>query len=260
MVVVRSAAIVLKPGPMGGDGPGNPLTPALTWVSEDLASVLAVVDTVGALSILVAFVVGIAAVVHRVRHARGDQRQQMKWFLAAMVPAAILLPLSLNETTSTIPFVDLLSVATLPLAAAAVALAILRYRLYEIDRIISRTIGWALVTGVLVAVFAGLVVALQAVLAPVTNENTLAVAASTLVAAALFQPVRRRVQEAVDRRFDRARYDGQRTVDAFAERLRAQTDLADVERDLGITASSALSPSTTTLWLRNAKQGREPIS
>ena len=113
-----------------------------------------------------------------------------------------------------------------------IGIAILRYRLYEIDRIISRTIGWAIVTGLLVAVFAGLVVALQAVLAPVTKENTLAVAASTLVAFALFQPLRRRVQRAVDRRFDRARYDGQRTVGAFAERLRNEVDLGhDPELD-----------------------------
>ena len=93
----------------------------------------------------------------------------------------------------------------------AIGIAVLRYRLYEIDRLISRTIGWAIVTGVLVAVFAGLVVRSRPSLRPLTQENTLAVAASTLVAFALFQPLRRRVQRAVDRRFDRARYDGQRT-------------------------------------------------
>ena len=96
----------------------------------------------------------------------------------------------------------------------AIAVAVLRYRLFEIDRIISRTIGWALVTGVLVAVFVGGVIGLQALLTGVTQGETLAVAASTLVAFALFQPVRRRVQRAVDRRFDRARYDAERRVAA----------------------------------------------
>ena len=99
----------------------------------------------------------------------------------------------------------LLAYAAVP---AAIAVAVLRYRLYEIDRIISRTLSWATVSGVLVVVFAGLVVGLQALLTGVTQGQTLAVAASTLAAFALFQPVRRRVQRAVDRRFDRARYDG----------------------------------------------------
>ena len=102
----------------------------------------------------------------------------------------------------------------------AIAIAILRYRLYDIDRIISRTIAWAMISGVLVGAFVVLVVGLQATLAEVIEGETLAVAMSTLAACALFQPVRSRVQRAVDRRFDRARYDAQRTADAFAERLR----------------------------------------
>jgi len=102
----------------------------------------------------------------------------------------------------------------------------------------------------LLAVFAGAVVLLQAVLAPFTQENTLAVAASTLVAFALFQPLRRRVQRAVDRRFDRARYDGQRTVDAFAERLRNDVDLVSLRSSLAATADQAVRPSGTGLWLR----------
>jgi hypothetical protein len=115
--------------------------------------------------------------------------------------------------------------------------------LYEIDRIISRTIGWAVVTGILVAVFAGLVVGLQAVLAPVTDENTLAVAASTLVAFALFQPLRRRVQQVVDRRFDRARYDGERTARP-AQRLRDRSTCRP-ETDITATIGAALRPSST---------------
>jgi hypothetical protein len=127
--------------------------------------------------------------------------------------------------------------------------AILRYRLYEIDRIISRTLSWALMSAVLVAVFAIVVVSLQNLLQPLTHENTLAVAASTLVAAALFQPLRRRVQRAVDRRFARARYDGQRVVDRFAEGLRYGVDLGTLRASLAATADEAVRPASSAVWL-----------
>ncbi len=139
------------------------------------------------------------------------------------------------------------------LIPVAIGVAILRYRLYEIDRLVSRTIGWALVTAVLVGVFATLVVTLQTVFAQLANESSLAVAASTLVAFALFQPVRRRVQRAVDRRFDRARYDGQRTVDAFAERLRNEVDLAALRSSLAATANDAVRPGRSRVWLRGGR-------
>jgi hypothetical protein len=130
-----------------------------------------------------------------------------------------------------------------------IGIAILRYRLYEIDRLVSRTIGWAIVTALLVAVFAGMVVGLQAVL-PVTSGDTLVVAVSTLVAFALFQPLRRRVQRAVDRRFDRARYDGERTASSFAERLRSEVDLGNLRADLLATATGAVRPGDASIWLR----------
>jgi len=110
-------------------------------------------------------------------------------------------------------------------------------------------IGW-LVAGVLGAVFAGLVVGLQALLASVTQGQTLAVAASTLVAFALFQPIRRRVQSAVDRRFDRARYDGERTMELFAERIRNEVDLATLKAEVQATAERSLRPLLVGLWFR----------
>jgi len=109
------------------------------------------------------------------------------------------------------------------------------------------------VTGVLVAVFAGLVVGLQALLASVTQGQTLAVAASTLAAFALFQPVRRRVQHAVDHRFDRARYDGERTAAAFAERLRQEVDLSRVSLELVTAAQATVRPEAATVWLRGGR-------
>ena len=137
--------------------------------------------------------------------------------------------------------------STVPIA---IGIAVLRYKLYEIDRLVSRTIGWALVTGVLVAIFAVGVLALQALLAGFTQGQTLAVAASTLTAFALFQPVRRRVQTAVDRRFDRARYDGERTAAAFADRLREQVDLVSLSGDITGTVDTALRPTSIGVWLR----------
>ena len=134
-------------------------------------------------------------------------------------------------------------------------IAILRYRLYDIDRLISRTIGWAVVTAVLVAVFVGGVVVMQAALAPVTRENTFAVAVSTLVAFALFQPLRRRVQRAVDRRFDRARYDGQRRPRCSPSGSANEVDLGTLHAELGaLTGGRRRSgPPVPGLWLRGAR-------
>jgi len=137
-----------------------------------------------------------------------------------------------------------------PSIPLAVGVAVLRYRLFEIDRIISRTIGWAIVTGIIVALFVGTVLGLQAIFARIIQGQTLAVTISTLVAFALFQPIRRRVQATVDRRFDRARYAGDRTAAAFSERLREQVDLAGLEADITGVVDTALRPARVGLWIR----------
>lgn len=251
MVAVRMLAIVIRPGPIFADGlPDNPLTPWLPAVSKSVLEILGTIDAIGSLSILLAAGLGVAAIVVRFRRAQGDQRQQLKWFLAAMAPGAVLLPLSLSEATSSFPLIDLLSVATLPLVPVSVAVAILRYRLYDIDRFISRTISYGLVTALLVAVFLVVNLGLQGLLSDVTSGNSLAVAGSTLLAAALFTPVRRRIQGIVDRRFDRARYDGERTASAFSVRMRDATDLPTVANDLDATVRRAIAPSSVGLWLR----------
>ena len=217
---------------------------------------LAAINSVATLTALPAFLGAFAAVGSRFRHGSSVERQQIKWLLAAALVGAIAFPVAfltaivlpstvLGDIAWSVGFIGLIA---LPIA---IGIAILRYHLYEIDRLISRTIGWAVVTGLLVALFAGLVVVLQAALAPLTNESTIAVAASTLMAFALFQPLRRRVQRAVDRRFDRARYDGQRTVDAFAERLRDEVDLGTLRGALVATAEGAVRPTGAHLWLRS---------
>jgi DNA integrity scanning protein DisA with diadenylate cyclase activity len=167
-----------------------------------------------------------------------------------------LLTLGAADRATSPTIFDVLGPFSLSLPPIAVGVAILRYRLYEIDRIISRTISYALVTGLLAATFAILIVGLQAVLTPFTGGQTVAVAASTLAVFALFQPVLRRVRRAVDRRFDRARYDGERTAAAFSERLRDQVDMETVTTDLRATVAGAIAPTDLGVWIRPRGTGR----
>ncbi len=256
VVVVLAAAsmiaVTLVPVSLGFDVV-NPIGQWFTWLPEPAVAVLGIVSGFGTFAMLLAAILGIAAIATRFRRAIGVERAQLKWLLATAIPAAVLVPLSLSDVGSSLPFIDLISVVTLPLMALAIALAILRYRLYDIDRIVSRTVSWTLVTGLLVAVFAGGVLGLQALLTGVTQGETLAVAAATLVASALFQPVRRWVQHAVDRRFDRARYDGQMTADAFAREIRNEVDLPRLREALAASADDAVRPQATAVWLRESK-------
>jgi hypothetical protein len=141
----------------------------------------------------------------------------------------------------------MLGLASLP---ASAGIAILRYRLYDIDRLVSRTLAYALVTGGLVAVYLAVNLVLTTVLSSLASGNSVAVAASTLVVAALFTPVRRRVQHVVDRRFDRAKYDGERTSAAFSARLRDEVDISAVTTDLDATVRAAIAPASVGVWLR----------
>ena len=209
----------------------------------------------GSVLVVVALlVIGVVRMVLRYRHAIGIERLQLRWLVAAIafvvigIVAGLASIAAFGEAIGGAGWIPvIIAYPTIPIA---VGIAIMRYRLFEIDRIISRTIGWAVVTGVLVTVFAGAVVGLQAILAGFTQGQTLAVAVSTLVAFALFQPLRRRVQSAVDRRFDRARYDAQRTVDAFAEHLRNEVDLVRLRTALVATTADAVRPVNATVWLR----------
>ena len=208
-------------------------------------------------STLVSF--GGAATAITLRFRRGDpvQRQQVKWLAAVVLLAAIVFPtgfLLFNDFYDLSVALNIIGVAALFALPVVIGVAILRYRLYDIDRIISRTVSWAVVTGTLAAVFAGAVILLQAALVGFTQGQTLAVAASTLVAFALFQPIRRRVQAAVDRRFDRARYDADQTVRSFATRLRGDLDMGTVRSEIIGTATSAVRPTKAAVWLRGTER------
>jgi MFS family permease len=190
------------------------------------------------------------------RRSSGERRQQLKWLLSGTVACAVLGIWAL-ATNSAIWEVAILGLCALP---ASMGVAILRYRLYDIDRIISRTLAYATVTGLLIGMYAGLVLLATQVLG---FASTWAVAASTLAAAALFTPVRRRVQKVVDRRFNRARYDADAAVAAFAGRLQDAVDLDAVRADLLASVRAALEPAHVSVWLDrppavNGSRGERP--
>lgn len=256
MIAFGSATVVVRPGPIGGSGSSFADNPFGVSALSGYEALWATGDTLAAAALPSALLLAFAAVIVRVRRSRGAERAQLKWFVASNAIFGAFFAVSVVDgATQTI--VDVIAPWTLSLPPIAVGIAILRYRLYEIDRLISRTLSWAVISGVLVSVFAGAVVAMQAVLAGFTQGQTLAVAASTLVAFALFQPVRRRVQSAVDRRFDRARYDAQRTVEGLATGLRDEFDLERLGTGLGTVVDQALSPSSVGVWLRHSVPARD---
>ena len=200
----------------------------------------------------------VASVVLRYRRSAGEERLQLKWFAyAAAVTLGLifaLLPVAPMGTAGQVAY-DLAIVAGIGLALpAAIGVAVLKYRLYAIDKIISRTLSYALVTGLVVGVYLGCVALLSNV-HPI--RGSVGVAVSVLAAAALFNPLRRRVQAAVDRRFDRARYDAELVVTQFSERLREQVDLDVLGADLLGVVEQVLAPATLSLWLRDPAGGRE---
>ncbi len=199
---------------------------------------------------LAALVVSGSAIVVRFARSTGEERLQLKWFAAAAVlVVATFIALILTNSNSAVAAI-LSNLAFLSLDAA-ITVAVLKYRLYEIDRIISRTLAYTIVTGLLVGLYAGLVLLATEVL---SFSSSVAVAASTLAAAALFSPLRRRVQRAVDRRFNRARYDADQMVTAFAARLKDAVDLDAVQGDLASLVQRALEPAHLSLWVNNGRQ------
>ena len=190
----------------------------------------------------------------RFRSARGDERQQLKWVAYAAVFLGVVGVVSPRWAPPLVSvFVETLAFTGL---AAAIAVAILKYRLYDIDRIISRTVVYGLLTALLVAVYAGSVLILGQLFGGVTRDPPgWAVAGATLAVAALFQPARRRIQAVVDRRFNRRKYDAARTVEAFSVRLRDQVDLDALSAELLAVVDNTVQPTRSSLWLRPTSPG-----
>jgi hypothetical protein len=241
--VVTMLASVVQPDPLAPDWYGNPLAvPALSRV-------LVVPAVAGVVVVLASLLVGAGSLVGRFRHARGVERQQLRWLALAALLGALLLLVALVAgfvlSKDGVVLTSLaLCVALLPLATGA---AILRYRLYDLDRIVSRTLAWTLLTLLLALAYAAVVLGLGRLL---PQGSSLAVAAATLAVAALFQPLRRRIQQAVDRRFNRRRHDAARLIEAFGARLRDQVDLDAVGGELLAVVDQTMQPTRASLWLR----------
>jgi hypothetical protein len=195
---------------------------------------------------LLSVVVGGASLVVRFRRARGVERQQLRWVTSAAVVAAAGIPVAMAgiaiESAAVVGAAVLGSAAVLCLAIAA---AILRYRLYDLDRVISRTLAYGLLTLLLGSGYAAVVLGLGRLLG---QDSSLAVAGATLAVAAVFQPARRGIQRAVDRRFNRRRYDAARTIQAFAARLRDQVDLDTLTAELLAVVQETMQPTQVSLW------------
>ncbi|MGH2702874.1 MAG: hypothetical protein ACRDJ2_14025 [Actinomycetota bacterium] len=191
----------------------------------------------------------------RFRRATGKERQQLKWFVFASALASLGLVVSVfPQTRSTGSY---FAVAGLALVPIATGIAILRHRLYDIDRIIKRTLVYAVLTGTLAAFYFAGVVVLQRVLSPVTGTSTLAVACSTLIVAALFGPVKARVQTLIDRHFYRSSYDAAKTFDAFSTRLREEIDFDALKQELLVITSQTMQPAHVSLWLQSPYDSSE---
>jgi hypothetical protein len=241
--VVMVVGSVVQPDPLAPDYHGNPLAvPAL-------ARVLVVPAVAGVVVVLVSLLVGAGSLVVRFRRAQGVERLQLRWLAYAAALAAGLLLVALVAgfllANDNVTFASLsLGMALLPLATGA---AILRYRLYDIDRIISRTLAYALLTVLLGGGYAAVVLGLGQLL---DRDSSLVVAGATLALAAMFQPARRRVQQVVDRRFNRRRYDAARTIAAFSARLRDEVDLDTLTAELLRVMEQTMQPTRASLWLR----------
>jgi hypothetical protein len=244
-LVVAFLASALAPMPLYPEYPeiGNPLGVAAL---DD--GPLAAAFPVGALLILAGLLAGAGSLLWRFRRARGLERLQLRWLAVGAALAAVALVVALTALvvgdSIILQAAVGMCVALLPLATGA---AILRYRLYDLDRIISRTLAYGLLTVLLGLGYAGVVLGLGRLL---PQGSSLAVAAATLAVAALFQPLRRRVQAAVNRRFNRRRYDAARIIEAFAARLRDQVDLDALHTELLAVVDQTMQPTRASLWLR----------
>lgn len=206
--------------------------------------------------LLALVVLGIVSLVLRFRRSRGRERLQMKWFTYAaavmFVNLAIgsFVPAFDESFFSGVVFVA--AIAALPISCGV---AIVKHQLYEIDVIVNRTLVYGALTGILVLAYLGIVFVLQQLLSGVTQESDLAIAGSTLAVAALFRPLRTRVQAFIDRRFYRRKYDAQHTLENFSSRLRDELDLQDLARDLTAVVRDTMQPAHVSVWLRTRSAG-----
>ncbi|HET7270788.1 MAG TPA: hypothetical protein VFI90_06840 [Rubrobacter sp.] len=257
VIVSVSVGVALSPGPLQGlGGVQNPFVLLKPWMMPVFWAVLPLLP--------LCMLASAASLVFRFQRSRGEERQQLKWiaFAAAFVGLSYMIAMVLSFVFPSeswfapgsplwldlVAYTALLSFVAIPIA---VGFAILKYRLYDIDTIINRTLVYAPLTATLVLIYVGGVVGLQAIFRILSGqESTLAVVASTLAIAALFNPLRRRVQGFVDRRFYRRKYDATKTLEAFSARLRDETDLEALNDELVAVVRETMQPAYVSLWLR----------
>jgi hypothetical protein len=239
---------ILFPGPVDNDliAIDNPF--GLAGVAGRVAMV---VTFTGLVLYALCLPAALVCVVLRFRSSQGVERQQLRW-VAAGAAVAVLVLLPAPAPVHLPGFLTVVAVLAVPVS---VAVAVLRYRLWDLDRLISRTVTYLLVTGLLVLPYLAILPAATRLAA---GAGSLAVAGATLAAAAVFQPLRRRVQDLVDRRFNRRRYDAARTVDTFAARLREQVDLDALSAELLAVVDQTVAPTQASLWLRPSASSRLP--
>jgi len=231
------------------NGPSRPNPAGLTGLAGDIVKIIA---PGGAVLIAATGLAAVLSLAFRYRRAGTAERAQLKWlvYTGALIVAGLLAAAPAEQimgpTDAASNLQNAVLSGTVALVPVAIGVAVLRYRLYDIDRVISRTVAYAIITGLLVGVYAGLVLLATQVFG---LHTPVAVAAATLAAAALFSPVRRRVQQMVDRRFNRTRYDADKTVAAFGARLKDAVDLDAVRDDLAGVVSRALEPAHVSVWI-----------
>ncbi len=230
------------PNPLGVGGPPGDLLVAIKPFTDG--------------AVLPFVLLALAAAVVRFAHSSGTERLQLKWFAYGASFSLVLFVLALvlglsGIDAGLVPSAAGLSLALIPVGAG---IAILRYRLYDIDLLINRTLVYGATSAGLLATYVLSVLALSTLLRPLTGSSELAVAGSTLAVVALFGPLRRRIQDAVDRRFSRSRYDAERTLDAFSVRLRDEVDLEAVRADLLGAVRDTVRPAHASVWLRERER------
>jgi hypothetical protein len=240
--VVSAISWLFGPGVL--DQPYPPLASPLAI--HALAGLLGVAAPVAITVTGLAVLVGAGSLVLRFRRARGMERQQLRWvaLVAALAPVATLIIVATPDSEAVFVWTAGVYLALLPMAIGA---AILRYRLYDLDHIISRTLAYGLLTLLLGGGYAVVVLGLGQLLG---QDSSLVVAGATLAVAAMFQPARRRIQTIVDRRFNRRRYDAVKTIEQFSARLRQQVDLDTLATELLAVVDQTMQPTVVSLWLR----------
>jgi hypothetical protein len=251
-IAVVTVWAAFAPRPFEGP-PGMPQNP---WGIEAAAGLSRLLEVITGPALLALTALSLSSLVLRFRRSRGEQRQQLKWFTYAALLAigswALFDFLGLRERLAG-PVWLFFSMLTVWLIPAAIGIAILRYHLYDIDRLINRTLVFGLLTALLGAVYAGAVLVLGQVFGGIAEEPpSWVVASATLAVAAAFQPARRRIQAMVDRRFNRRHYNTAQTIEAFSARLRDEIDLDALSAELLAVVDRTMEPTTVSLWLRPA--------